>query len=110
MVYVDQRITRASHCKIYLRLLTWLRACSDRIGERAFAGTDAVARRHDWQIVPTRAGLGRRYRDPRFDTLAPCSRCRGLGTPASGDPCLICGGAGRIVLGQAAGTSPRISA
>jgi len=110
MVYVDQRITHAGHCKIYRRLLIQLRACLARIGEWAFAGTDAVARQHDWQIVRTHAGLGRRYRDPRFDSLAACSRCCGRGTTATGDPCLSCDGAGRIVVARTGGSSPRTPA
>jgi DnaJ-class molecular chaperone len=107
---MDHRITHASRCKICLRLLAWLRARLARIGERAFAATDGFAREQGWQITSTHAGLGRRYRDPRFDSLAPCSRCRGRGTTAPGDLCQTCNGTGRIVLDQTANLPPRRSA
>jgi hypothetical protein len=70
LVNMDHGITHSSHCKIYLRLAGWLRARAERIGERAFAAPDAAARQHDWQIISAHAGLGRQYRDPRFDNLA----------------------------------------
>ena len=92
------RITRVSHCKIYLLLLNWLKARLGQCGERVFAATDATARRHDWQIVVTHAGLGRQYRDPRFDTLAACPSCSGRGARTPGDPCQACEGTGRITI------------
>jgi hypothetical protein len=107
---MDQRITHASRCKIYLHLLNWLRTRLRHGGDRAFAVTDAIARQHGWQIVATHAGLGRRYRDPRFDSLAACSRCGGRGSRSPGAPCAACAGTGRIVLAEAAGLPPRISA
>jgi hypothetical protein len=40
-----------------------------------------------WQVAKARGGLGRRYRDTRFDTLAACARCAGGGAEAdSADP------------------------
>ena len=95
---MDHRITRVSHCKIYLLLLNWLRARLGHCGERVFAATDATARRRDWQIVVTHAGLGRQYRDPRFDTLAACPSCGGRGARTPGDPCQACAGTGRITV------------
>jgi hypothetical protein len=95
---MDHRITHASQCKVYLLPLNWLRARLARCGERAFAATDATAREHNWQIVVTSAGLGRRYRDPRFDSLAACGHCAGRGAVTPGDPCDACDGTGRITL------------
>lgn len=114
---MDHRITHASRCKCQWPFtckcqwhFTWLRVRLARIGERAFAATDSFARKQGWQITSTHAGLGRRYRDPRFDSLAPCSRCRSRGTRAPGDSCQTCNGTGRIVLDQAADPPPRRSA
>ena len=97
--------THTNHCKIYQRLLAWLRGCLIRLGQRVFATSDAAARQQDWQIISSHAGLGRRYRDPRFDTLAPCSRCRGTRTP--GNPCQTCNGPSRIALSPNADPTPR---
>ena len=59
---------------------------------------DAEAYWRNWQITRTQGGLGRRYRDPRFDTLAECPKCRGAG--AIGDqPCPPCLSTGRVTLG-----------
>ncbi len=108
IVYVDQRITRVSLGKICPRLVAWLRVRSARLGERVFSADDNAARQLGWQVTPIYAGLGRRYRDPRFDSLAACQRCGGRGGTGRGDRCLACAGAGRIVLGPA--LPPRISA
>lgn len=108
-MYVDQRITHVSHCKICLRLVAWLRVRSARLGERVFEADDAAARQLGWQVTPSYAGLGRRYRDPRFDSLAACPRCGGRGGTGRGDRCLACAGTGRIILGPAA-LPPRMPA
>jgi hypothetical protein len=107
---MDQPITRLDHCKIYLRLAGWLRARAAQLGERVFAADDAAARRRGWQVTAIRSGLGRRYRDPRFDSLAACSRCGGRGRRSPGTPCAACAGTGRIVLAEVAGLPPRIPA
>ena len=60
-------------------LLSWLAAIPRRLGDRLFAMNDAEAYWRSWQITRTHGGLGRRYRDPRFDTLAECPKCRGAG-------------------------------
>ena len=62
---------------------------------------DAEAYWRDWQITRTHGGLGRRYRDPRFGTLAECPKCRHRerATPAN-LPCVPCLGTGRITLGE----------
>ena len=80
-------------------LLSCLAAIPRRLGDRLFAMNDAEAYWRDWQITRTHGGLGRRYRDPRFDTLAECPKCLGAG--ATGDqPCPPCLGTGRVTLGE----------
>jgi hypothetical protein len=49
-------------------LLGWLAAIPRRLGDRLFAMNDAEAYWHNWQIIRTHGGLGRRYRDPQFST------------------------------------------
>lgn len=109
LVDMDHRITHASHRKVYLRLLTWVRARLGLCGERIFAASDNAARHHGWQIAVTQAGLGRRYRDPRFDSLAACPPCGGRGARTPGDPCRACEGTGRVTITArtAAQASPR---
>ena len=80
-------------------LLSWLRALPRRLGDRLFAMNDAEAYWRNWQMIRMHGGLGRRYREPRFDTLAECPKCRGAG--ATGDqPCPPCLGTGRVTLGE----------
>jgi hypothetical protein len=64
-------------------LLGWLAALARRLGDRLFAMNDAEAYWRSWQITRTHGGLARIYRDPRFDTLAECPKCRGEGIVAS---------------------------
>jgi len=45
-----------------------------RIGQCLFASADALAQRHEWQVTPVHHGLGRRYRDPRFDCFRAPAR------------------------------------
>ena len=79
--------------------LSWLAAIPRRLGDRLFAMNDAEAYWRNWQIIRTHGGLGRRYRDPQFDTLAECPKCRGAGV--AGDlPCPPCLGTGRVTLGE----------
>ena len=80
-------------------LLSWLAAVPRRLGDRLFAMNDTEAFWRGWQITKTQAGLGRRYRDPQFDTLAECPKCRGAGVTADllCPPCL---GTGRISHGE----------
>jgi len=102
-------------------LLSWLAAIPRRLGDRLFAMNDAEAFWRDWQITRTSGGLARRYRDPRFGTLAECSKCRGTGRTAANRneaggkgagrngagangaanlPCVPCLGTGRMTLGE----------
>jgi hypothetical protein len=57
------------------RASSWLARLMQAAGDRLFTAADEEALRHGWQITRTRGGLGRRYRDPRFDSLAACPRC-----------------------------------
>jgi hypothetical protein len=80
-------------------LLSWLAAIPRRLGDRLFTMNDTEACWQSWQITKTHGGLGRRYRDLRFDTLAECPKCRGSGGTA--DPsCPPCLGTGRVTLGE----------
>ena len=81
-------------------LLSWLAALPRRLGDRLFAMNDAEAYWRTWQIIRTHGGLGRRFRSPRFDTLAECPKCRGTGLTAD-QPCPPCQGTGRISSGEA---------
>jgi hypothetical protein len=78
-------------------LLEWLAYFLRRWGDRLFAMTDTEAYWWGWQISKVRGGLGRRYRDAQFDTLAACARCAGAGVWADA-PCVPCVGTGRITI------------
>jgi hypothetical protein len=75
-------------------LAGWVSSIPGRWLDRLFEMNDAEAYWRGWQIIKVRGGLGRRYRDPRFDTLAACSRCGGAGS-RTGQPCSPCLGTGR---------------
>ncbi len=80
-------------------LLSWLAAIPRRLGDRLFVMNDTEAYWGGWQIAKPHGGLARRYRDPRFDTLAECPKCHGAGGLAD-LPCVPCLGTGRITLGE----------
>jgi hypothetical protein len=81
--------------------LDWLASFAPRWADRQFAICDTEASWWCWQISKTPGGLGRRYRDVRFGTVAACVRCAGAGAGARADaPCGTCGGTGRIILGK----------
>jgi hypothetical protein len=82
-------------------LAGWLADLLIRIGDRLFAMNDQEAGWRGWQIERRHAGLGRRYRDPMFDTLSQCPHCRGIGGQAD-VRCARCAGTGRLVLGRPA--------
>jgi hypothetical protein len=79
--------------------LDWVAYFLRRSGDRWFARNDTEAYWRGWQITKTHAGLGRRYRDLRYDTLAACAQCAGAGVRADA-PCGPCLGTGRITLGE----------
>jgi hypothetical protein len=58
-------------------LAIWLAYIPRRLGDRLFAMHDNEAYWRGWQITKVHGGLGRRYRDPLFDTLAECAKCHG---------------------------------
>jgi hypothetical protein len=49
--------------------LSWLIGLPRRTGTRLYAMNDQEAGWHGWQITETWGGLGRQYRDARFDLL-----------------------------------------
>jgi hypothetical protein len=90
-----------------VRLPCWITNLLTRLGDRIFATSDAAALAHGWHIRRTRRGLGRSYRDPRFELLGQCSDCAGSGYLAvAARGCCSCGGTGRVRLGRA-GQEPR---
>jgi hypothetical protein len=101
---MPHRTTHSDHCKIFL---LWLKSRLSAITQQVFAVPDAHARRHGWQVAVTHGGFGRRYRDPRFDYLAPCTACNGRGYHPYGTTCSACHGTGRIVLDSVAVSQPR---
>lgn len=48
-------------------LAAWLADILCHVGERLFLSCDEEAYWRGWEITPLRGGLGRSYRDPRFD-------------------------------------------
>jgi len=79
--------------------LGWVSYLLQRWGDRWFTMNDTEAYWRGWQITKTRAGLGRRYRDLRYDALGACAQCAGAGVRADA-PCGACLGTGRIDLGE----------
>ena len=94
----DRAGRRAPGARIRI-ILDWLADLPRRFGDRWFAMNDAEAQWRGWQMTRVRGGLGRRYRDPRFDTLAECGRCRGAGL-AAGALCVPCLVTGRTTAGE----------
>jgi hypothetical protein len=74
---------------------SWLGRLLDAVGGWVFQADDRTAIQNGWQITTHHRGLGRSYRDPRFDTLHACSRCNGSGE-RDDEPCAPCSGTGRI--------------
>ncbi|MDQ4032774.1 MAG: hypothetical protein M3332_11090 [Actinomycetota bacterium] len=70
-----------------------------KLGDRLHAAEDARARQRGWQITRISRGLGREYRDPRWDLITACEVCGGEGT--SGVHCCApCQGRGTVRLDQ----------
>ena len=80
-------------------VLSLLAAVPVRTGDRLFAVNDNEAYWHDWQTTRTSGGLGRSYRDPRFDRLAECPKCHGAGGTVKA-PCPPCDSTGRITRAE----------
>jgi hypothetical protein len=68
-----------------------------QVGYRVFALEDAEAAWHAWDVEPRYAGLGRLYRDQRFDALVDCPRCHRVSTVAGSSVCKQCSAADRLV-------------
>jgi hypothetical protein len=85
---------RVRDALVFVMGVDWLAYRLRRWGDRWFAMNDTEAYWRGWQITKTHAGLGRRYRDIRFDTLAACAQCAGAGEWADAPcgPCLGTGG------------------
>lgn len=77
--------------------VTPARSLLTRIGELLHRRADARARAAGWEIVPTRSGLGRTYRDGRWRRARRCPRCHGEGVGPGGADCRRCRGTGRLV-------------
>ena len=71
-----------------------------RAGDLIFMVNDEEAYWRGWTVERRHAGLGRRYRNPLFDTLATCPHCRGLGITATESLCVKCTGTGRVTIDQ----------
>lgn len=52
-------------------MVQWIIAGLHSIEEWWFAADDATARACGWQVKVKSGGLGRSYRDPRFDSRVP---------------------------------------
>jgi hypothetical protein len=97
-VDVPYRTTSKKSIKSWNRPLTWAKAATEALAQALFAATDASARQRGWQVTSTRCGFGRRYRDPRFDTLTPCPAYDGRRVHADGIECPRCHDPGRIAV------------
>ena len=82
------------------RTVGWLAGIIRLAGDLIFMANDEEAYWRGWTVERRLAGLGRRYRDPLFDTLATCPHCRGLGITAAESLCVKCSGAGRVTTDQ----------
>ena len=71
--------SRVRDALVFVMGVDWLAYLLRRWGDRWFAMNDTEAYWRGWQITKTHAGLGRRYRDIRYDTLAACAQCAGAG-------------------------------
>jgi hypothetical protein len=83
-------------------LLSWLAYIPRGLGDRIFTWNDTDAYWCGWQITKVHGGLGRRYRDPLFDTLSACPQCQGGGANTKDGradaPCAPCLGTGRVSI------------
>jgi hypothetical protein len=74
---MTQAATRRHAGSVLRRLAGWIARLQRQLSGRVFAGGDALAREHGWEITKTtgRFGFGARsYRDPRFGQRAPAAR------------------------------------
>lgn len=78
-------------------LLTRIFSATSKAGELLHRRADARARAFGWEIVRTRSGLGRTYRDERWRRARRCPRCVGEGVDLFGEDCRHCSGTGRVL-------------
>ena len=78
-------------------LLDRIFAVTRRAGEILHGRADARAAAYGWEVVRTRSGVGRVYRDERWRRARPCQACRETGEGPGGGECRRCAGAGRVV-------------
>jgi hypothetical protein len=104
---MPHRTTHTNLNKLWNLPLSWIKPVLLALIQRLFDASDTAARQHGWQVSSIHRGFGRKYRDPRFDTLASCKDCRGCGIMPSGNSCQRCSGTGRIIIQS--GTEPSSS-
>ena len=71
----DLRVTGAANAGDAIRravavAVAWLAGLPRRVGRRLFYLNDLEARWRGWQVTETSGGLGRQYRDRRFDLIS----------------------------------------
>ena len=66
--------SRVRDALVFVMGVDWLAYRLRRWGDRWFAMNDTEAYWRGWQITRTHAGLGRRYRDIRFDNRGETDR------------------------------------
>ncbi len=71
-----------------------------KLADRLHAAEDARAQQRGWQITRISRGLGREYRDPRWDLITACEVCGGEGTHGV-HCCAPCQGRGTVRLDRA---------
>jgi hypothetical protein len=99
---MPHRTTDTNQSKLWALPLTWIWSILTALTQRLFTASDTAARQDGWQAGSMHCGFGRRYRDPRFDTLASCPDCRGCSITPPGNSCQKCSGTGRIIVKRAA--------
>lgn len=79
------------------RLADWTARCVQQLGDLVFAVEDQEAAWHAWDVEQRFAGLGRLYRDQRFDALVSCPRCHRVSTVTGSTVCKQCSATDRLV-------------
>ena len=79
------------------RLADWTARCVQQLGDLVFAVEDQEAAWHAWNVEQRFAGLGRLYRDQRFDALVSCPRCHRVSTVTGSTVCKQCSATDRLV-------------
>lgn len=93
---MPNRSTHAYLINLSTRSLTWIESRLARLAQQLFAASDASAREYGWQTSATHHGFGRKYRDPRFDTLISCPYPQRGSAAVSQESCRGCRSVGRV--------------